>query len=257
MSRLNRDTKGDAMISAKPKSKIFRTVPASALICFTAIALAPGARADQWDKKTILTVGERIQVRNTVLEPGQYVFKLLDSQSDRHIVQIFNADQSRIIDTELAIPNYRLQPTGHSRFTFWETPAGRAKALRAWFYPGDNFGQEFAYPKQLAMARETAASVTVRHETEVVTPAPVEAPPAVSEQSAAPVPATPAESEPTLVAQNTPPPAPPSATPAPAAPPAENTPALPRTASPVPAIGLGGLLSLGCFAVLRRRQVAG
>ena len=49
--------------------------------------------------------------------------------------------------TILAIPNYRLQPTGKTVFTFWETPPGQPKALRAWFYPGDNFGQEFAYPK--------------------------------------------------------------------------------------------------------------
>ncbi len=101
------------------------------------------AKADEWNKKTILTINEPMQVRETLLPPGQYVFKLLNSQSDRHIVQIFNADESHIIDTELAIPNYRLTPTGKSRFTFYETPAGYVKALHAWFYPGDNFGQEF------------------------------------------------------------------------------------------------------------------
>lgn len=80
------------------------------------------ARADQWDKKTILTVNEPIQVRDTLLQPGQYVFKLLDSSSDRHIVQIYNRDQNHLIGTIMAIPNYRIQPTGGSRFAFWETP---------------------------------------------------------------------------------------------------------------------------------------
>src|SRR5947199_2828780 len=103
------------------------------------IAELSQARADVWNKKTILTVNQAIQVPNKVLEPGQYVFKLADSQSDRHIVQIFNGDESHIITTILAIPNYRLQPTGKSQFTFWETPAGEPRALRAWFYPGDNF----------------------------------------------------------------------------------------------------------------------
>src|SRR5262249_20997686 len=98
---------------------------------------------------TILTVDQPIQVTNTLLQPGTYVFKLADSTADRHIVQIFNRDESHIINTILAIPNYRLQPTGKSQFAFWETPPGTAKALRAWFYPGDNFGQEFPYPKQL------------------------------------------------------------------------------------------------------------
>jgi hypothetical protein len=56
-----------------------------------------------------------------------------------------------LFTTILAIPNYRLQPTGKTVFTFWETPPGQPKALRAWFYPGDNFGQEFAYPKSAAV----------------------------------------------------------------------------------------------------------
>jgi hypothetical protein len=128
---------------------IFNGSRHSALCCLAILAglAAVPARADSWDKKTILTVNEPIQVRDTLLQPGQYVFKLLDSASDRHIVQIFNADQSQIVQTLIAIPNYRLEPTGDSRFAMWETPPGTARALRAWFYPGDNFGQEFRYPK--------------------------------------------------------------------------------------------------------------
>src|SRR6202171_5338912 len=112
--------------------------------------LSPTAVADQWDKKTILTVNEAIQLPNIVLPPGKYVMKLAESPSNRHIVQIFNKDQSQIQTTILAIPNYRLEPTGKTQFSFWETPPGQPKALRAWFYPGDNFGQEFAYPKNLS-----------------------------------------------------------------------------------------------------------
>jgi hypothetical protein len=52
------------------------------------------ASADQWDKKTIMTINEAVQVPNKVLGPGTYVFKLADSQSDRHIVQIFTQDES-------------------------------------------------------------------------------------------------------------------------------------------------------------------
>ena len=118
-------------------------------------------------------------MRETLLPPGQYVFKLMNSMSDRHIVQIFNADESHIIDTELAIPNYRLEPTGKSRFTFYETPAGYVKAMHAWFYPGDNFGQEFRYPKNLQVAMvQTAAVVMPQPEppAAVVEAAPVEQP---------------------------------------------------------------------------------
>src|SRR5271170_5789787 len=125
-------------------------VLAVASIGLLGVAIAPSARADEWNKKTILTVNETVQVPNQVLPPGKYVIKLLDSPSNRHVVQIFNGDETHLITTILAIPNYRLQPTGKTVFGFWETPPGPPKALRAWFYPGDNFGQEFAYPKSAA-----------------------------------------------------------------------------------------------------------
>ena len=131
-------------------------VLASAVGLFGA-ALAPTLHADQWNKRTIMTINESIQVPGRVLEPGQYVMKLLDSPSNRHVVQIFDKDEQHLITTVLAIPNYRLQPTGSTQFGFWETPVGQPKALRSWFYPGDNFGQEFAYPKTEAMT--IAASV--------------------------------------------------------------------------------------------------
>ena len=207
------------------------------------------AQADQWDKKTILTVDQPIQVTETLLEPGQYVLKLADSNSDRHIVQIFNSDQSRIIDTVLAIPNYRLQPTGHSRFAFWETPPGSAKALRAWFYPGDNFGQEFRYPKHLAMLATTAPAPPVQ---EPSTAAPASEPVAPSEpepQSMLQEPQQ--EKAPVEIAQNVPP-----ATPAPAQSQERAPETLPKSASVYPLVGLSGMVSLGLYSLLRLKRSA-
>src|SRR5947208_12891066 len=148
----------------------FKTTVLSAA-ALLGLSLVPSLKADQWNKKTVLTVKETIQLPHTVLQPGTYVFKLADSLSDRHIVQIFNADESQIIATILAIPNYRLQPTDKSVFRFWETPAGNPRAMRAWFYPGDNFGQAFAYPKMksIEIARITRTPVpTILVEKEVV-----------------------------------------------------------------------------------------
>jgi outer membrane biosynthesis protein TonB len=211
------------------------------------LAVVP-ARADQWDKKTILTTNQPLQVRERVLEPGQYVFKLLNSNSDRHIVQIFNADQSHIIDTILAIPNYRLQPTGDSQFVMWETPPGTAHALRAWFYPGDNYGQEFPYPKHLMqIAANTALAAPLPAPEPEATPEPAPAPvPEAAPPAPEPAPAEPAP--PAAEAPQTPP----APTPAPAPAPAE----LPHTASPFPMIGLAGLLSLGLYGLLRLKRVA-
>jgi hypothetical protein len=224
-------------------------------VVFIAGLAMPCARADQWDKKTILTVDQPIQVQERLLEPGQYVFKLLDSNSDRHIVQIFNGDQTQIIDTVLALPNYRLRPTGNSRFAFWETPPGSARALRAWFYPGDNFGQEFQYPKQLAMLTTAAATTPAPPPapSAAVTPQP-ETPQATQPESMTQ--ATQEEKQPEEMAQNAPPQTPEPQTPAPAMNEQATPKELPKSGSPYPLIGLSGLLSLGLYRLLRLSRSA-
>jgi hypothetical protein len=215
-----------------------RFVVAMASVGLLGIALSSSARADEWNKKTVMTVNEPFQVPNKVLPAGTYVIKLLNSQSDRHIVQIFNADETQIQTTILAIPNYRIQPTGKTVFSFWETPPGQPKALRAWFYPGDNFGQEFAYPKSAAV--QIAA---VSHQQVPTTEA--------TQQTELPqAEITQTQPEPQQVAQNVPPPAPQEAAPAPE-PVAPAPQELPKTASPYPLIGLAGIFSLGLFAFVR------
>jgi hypothetical protein len=218
-------------------------------VILSLVGLSPAARADVWNKKTIVTINDRIQVPNDkVLEPGEYVFKLLDSQSDRHIVQIFNADENQVITTILAIPNYRLQPTGKSVFTFWETPAGEPPALRAWFYPGDNFGQEFKYrPVQFARIMSRSTTVTAQtNQTHQEETAKVEERTEVAQKT-----------EPAALPEPTPAPEPApqsSVVESPAAPEPQRVQAdqpaeLPHTASSYPLIALTGLLSLGAFAL--------
>jgi len=127
--------------------------------------LLPRAHADQWNHKTILTFSGPVEIPGfhgpMVLPAGTYVFKLLDSQSDRNIVQIFNRDQSHLYATILAIPDYRLRPTGTTVIKFEERVMGSSQALRAWFYPGALYGQEFVYPKTRAMELAKANNESV------------------------------------------------------------------------------------------------
>jgi hypothetical protein len=199
------------------------------------------AHADAWDKKTIVNVNEPIIAGNKVLEPGTYVWKLLDSPSNRHIVQIYDQDQRHLETTVLALPNYRLHPQGNTQFSFWETPAGVPKAVRAWFYPGDNFGQEFPYPQKLVaqLASAAPAPLPTNYKEPESTPAPSPQPEAQPEPAPAPAPEpeaapAPAPEPQAQTQQNTP------ATAAPA--PQEQT--LPKTASFNPLIGVLGLGSL-------------
>jgi hypothetical protein len=208
------------------------------------MSFVPKAHADAWDKKTIVTVNEPIIAGQKVLGPGTYVWKLLDSPSNRHVVQIFDKDQRHLEETILAIPDYRLQPAGNTQFAFWETPAGVPKAVRAWFYPGDNYGQEFAYPKQLVAQLASAAPVPVPNNYREPEPAPAAQPAPVPE------PAAPA-AEPEAPAPGPQAQAPSPETNTTLAPPSPQQPqALPHTASFNPLIGLLGLSSLSLAGLL-------
>lgn len=226
-------------------------------VVLTGALVTTHAKADEWDKKTTLTINEPIQIRDTYLEPGQYVLRLMDSSSDRHIVQIFNSDQSHLINTVLAIPKERLQASGRSEFTFWETPAGKARAMRAWFYPGDTIGNEFPYPKHL---RDVAMAETTVTETAAAAPPPP-APavqPVPTEEPKTEPPAEPAQTTPPVAEQPT---VQPTTQPAATTPPAENNEAnrsteLPKTGSSYPLMGLAGLLLLGVSGVVRFARVA-
>jgi hypothetical protein len=188
-----------------------------------------------------------------VLSAGAYVFKMRDLQSDRHMVQISNKDETTIYATILELPNYRLKATDKTVITFRERPAGQAEALRAWFYPGRNWGEESVCPKAKAVALARAANAPAlftpfEMPIEVAAPIKSAADPVVMELKLAPVMAvTPTGEEVQLAHVVTRPPA--QTEVAAAAPLAER--ALPDTASPLPLVGLFGLMTLGGAFLVR------
>ncbi len=231
-----------------------------------AAVLVPGANADAWDRKTTITFSGPVEIPGvhlagwSVLPAGTYVFKILDSQSDRHIVQIFSKDEKTVYATILAIPNYRLKATDKTVMTFRERPAGQPEALRAWFYPGRNWGEEFVYPKDKAieLAKETNTPVLfaeVGIPLEVAEPAKLAEEPVVLELKRAPIMAIQPTGEEVQLAQVvTPPPAAEmqvAAAPAPVSTTSNEPASLPATAGTMPLMGLFGLLAIGSGLAVR------
>ncbi len=234
--------------------KLFKTAAVVLFIGLAGIASVTPARADEWNKKTVMTFSGPVEIPGVhlagfaVLPAGTYVFKLLDSSSDRHIVQIFSEDEKTVYATILAIPNYRLKSTDKTVITFRERPAGEPEALRAWFYPGANWGEEFVYGKAKAvelaktsavpvlfMPAEAAAEVTSHPATPDM--------PVVVELKRQPVMAIqPTGEEVELAAV---------VAPVPAALVADTAATLPATASNTPLLALGGLLALAAAFSLR------
>ena len=111
------------------------------------IFFVPKGRADESDKKTIVTAKESIQVPGKVLPAGTYVLKLLDFNNPT-LVAIYNADETHLIATVQGIPDSRLEIADKLILQFEERSSGQPEALKAWFYPGYSSGVEFVYPDQ-------------------------------------------------------------------------------------------------------------
>ena len=229
---------------------------AAPVLCtaLVATAFAASLRADDWNRKTVITFSQPMETPGihmkgwAVLPPGTYVFKVLDSKSDRHIIQIFNQDETMVYATILAVPNYRIRATDKTVLTFRETAPGEPQVLRAWFYPGHNFGDEFVYPRAKALelakvARFPVLYTPVEIPLEVLSPIASPEEPVVVQLKSVPILAVKPTGEDLEIAEVV------------GAPPAEQLVAtateLPRTASPLPLIGLFGLLALGAAFGLR------
>ena len=108
------------------------------------------ANADAWNKKTYVTISRSNRSSRRGAAARKERFKLMDSASNRHIVQILNADENHVFTTNLAVAKQRMEPADKTVLTFYEMPGGGPEPVRSWFYPGDTIGQEFAYPGKRA-----------------------------------------------------------------------------------------------------------
>jgi hypothetical protein len=222
--------------------------------------LLPGLQASEWDKKTIITFQEPLEIPGMVLPAGEYVIKRAD-EALPNVIQFTNAEETEVFATVHALPTIRQEPSDEVEIVTEERPSGSPEALKKWFYPGDLTGAEFVYPKSdpYLAAAATGPSIAERAPSAApaVHPRPEETAPASTPARAEePVPAVERQSdEPVAIAQAQPPATPgPGTTQAQPAP-SQKQPAqeeLPQTATSLTlASMLGGLAVFG-GAMLRR-----
>jgi hypothetical protein len=213
-------------------------------LCLTmlCVLVVPNAKAGEADRKTLITFSGPVEVGGSgaqVLPAGTYLFRAMPSPADRHIIQISNPEETHVYTIILAIPNFRLKTTDKTVMTFRERPAGEPEALKAWFYPGREYGDLFVYDRPMAIrlaseTNETVLSTPVAQSNaavEVLSTAPVEA---VNPKGETVEAAQVVEAPPAVVA------APVAAAAAPA-----EVASLPKTASNLGLIGLSGIMLLG------------
>jgi len=141
--------------------KILKAMAVVFFIAALATAFGTPVKADAHDKLTIFRFSQPVELPGVALPAGTYVFKLADTSGDRNIVQVFDKDQTHVLATFVGIPDYRPQPSDKSLIRFSETTAGGPPAIKEWFYPGDAYGVEFAYPKSRAAELAKASNQAV------------------------------------------------------------------------------------------------
>lgn len=223
--------------------KLTRWVPAL-LLCFgiSAVAVAQGSSVE---RATKLAVTEPTMIGNVLLDPGSYTLHVHDYKSEKVQVVVTRDSDSKTVGTVTASRarrNLDSHEASDNQTQFTYTTFNGHPAVATWFYPGDEWGEQFAYGKETVAEKTTDGDVTMTQ-----TPAPTASSSTMAE-STPPAETTPKES---TVAESTP-------APAPAAEPAPEPRSLPKTASSTPLVALLGALSLAGAAAVRfgRRKAA-
>jgi Protein of unknown function (DUF2911) len=103
------------------------------------------AHADQVDEATTITFSQPVEIPGEVLPAGTYLFKLADNGSDPNVVQIFNANGTRVYATLPTVSATRENPVGETTITLANQGPESPETLVKWFYPGSMEGHEFMY----------------------------------------------------------------------------------------------------------------
>ena len=206
----------------------------------SALALAQGTTVQ---RDTKLAVSEPTQVGPVLLDPGSYTLRVHDFKGGKIQVNIVRDSDQKMMGTATAMRARRnldtnQQADNQTQFTY--TTFNGHPAVATWYYPGDEWGEQFLYGKETIAANTGDMTVTQ-------TPAPTASTSTMAE-STPPAPAP-------TVEERREEPAPVEAAPAPAPAPAAT---LPKTASSTPLVGLLGALSLAGAAAVHfgRRRAA-
>jgi hypothetical protein len=115
------------------------------------LGLASSAHADEFTKLTLLTFSGPVEVPGISLPAGTYRFQLADPTTGRRVVKVSDKDGTKTYGMFISMPNQRMTPSNTPVVMFKETAAGAPPAVQVWFYPGETYGYEFAYPHDQAL----------------------------------------------------------------------------------------------------------
>jgi hypothetical protein len=122
-------------------------VPLALVALLFTLSVSSIVRADNWDKKTVVTFNQDVEIPGQILPAGTYVFKLFSSNSDRTIVQVWSQGESQLLATLITAGDSYPNQSGKPYFVLdWTgTDEGYPPALVSWFFAGTDEGRDFIY----------------------------------------------------------------------------------------------------------------
>jgi len=232
---------------------------AALVLCLGVAELAVAQGAVQRDTK--LAVTEPTQVGPLLLDAGSYTLRVHDFKGEKVQVTIIRDSDHKAMGTATATRarrNLDSHEASDNQTHFTYTTYNGHPAVSTWYYPGDEWGEQFVYGGQAGEMTMTQTAAPSAPASTMAASAPPPPAPAAEERheeeakvaEAAPAPAPAAAPAPA------PPPAPAPASPPPPAHASHHT--LPKTASSTPFVALLGALALAGASAVRfgRRKAA-
>src|SRR4029453_16009840 len=127
-------------------------------VALLACVMETPSTAQPLDKRTLFTFSGPVSMPGVTLPSGQYLFRLANPESGRNVVQVLNAEGTKLYGMFFAMRAERFEPASTPEVRFMETAAGMTAAIKTWWYPGERSGYEFVYPKE--QARRLAQGAT-------------------------------------------------------------------------------------------------
>lgn len=127
-------------------SKRVLTGCGSVLLC--GVVCASATAQDFYNYKTSFTFDREVELPGgRTLQPGTYLFRLVDSSATRYIVQVLDTHETHVFATMLAV-----EPRDET-VIFGDAPINAPRPIRYWYHAGDGvrpIGYEFVYPTDQA-----------------------------------------------------------------------------------------------------------
>lgn len=134
----------------------------------TLLAAAPtrSALAQSQPEEATFVVTEPLDVGTVTLQPATYHIKVVKIDSNKDMLRVMDAEQTKIFTTVLTRP-YPItmgEVIPENRYVVWSTPPGQPRVLRTWFASDRSIGHEIVYSQRragelAAIAREPVIAV--------------------------------------------------------------------------------------------------